>query len=66
MLARYYNDVVIALDQLYDEAMHGSTAAEELLREAADNLVRAAGETRPLCEHHGSVPSHPSEEEFPF
>jgi hypothetical protein len=66
MLARYYNDAVIALDQLYDEAIHGSTAAEELLRVAADNLLRAAGETRRLYEHQTAVPSHPSEEECPF
>src|SRR2546426_223392 len=49
-LARLYNDSVIALDVLYEAASQGSSACEEALRDLADRLVRAAGNTRRLLD----------------
>ena len=40
---RYYNDAVIALDQLFEAAIGGSGAAQEMLRSLADQLLDAAG-----------------------
>jgi hypothetical protein len=39
----WYNDALIALDELYEAAMSGSGAAREKLRSLADNLIEAAG-----------------------
>jgi predicted NBD/HSP70 family sugar kinase len=40
---RYYNDAVIALDQLFEAAAGGNHAAQEMLRSLADQLLDAAG-----------------------
>jgi hypothetical protein len=43
---RYYNDALLALDELCDSATKGSPVAFEKLRQVADSLVRAAGDMR--------------------
>lgn len=43
---RYYNDAVIALDHLYEAAVGGSAAAQEMLRCLADRLLDAAGKIK--------------------
>ena len=45
LAARYYNDAVMALDELYGAA-HGSPGALEELRSFAEQLVTRAGDWR--------------------
>jgi hypothetical protein len=47
LAARYYNDALIALDELYEVA-HGSAGALEELRSFADQLLTRAGDWRRL------------------
>lgn len=44
LFVRYVNDIVMAARELCVAAAEGSTASEELLRHAADSLIRAAGD----------------------
>jgi len=41
-LLRYFNDCLIAVDILYEEAAAGHRGAKEVLRDTADRLVRKA------------------------
>lgn len=49
LAARYYNDSLIALDELYAAAQKSSDALE-VLRCFADELVRRAGDWRRLLD----------------
>lgn len=46
LILRYANDAIEGVRQLCLTAAQGSTASEEQLREIADRVVRAAGNTR--------------------
>lgn len=50
LILRYGNDAIEAIKELCLGAAEGSTASEEALRDLADRLVRAAGNTRRLLD----------------
>ena len=52
LTARYYNDAVIALDQLYKAAARGNGTAREMLRSLADRLLDAAGKSETGAGQH--------------
>lgn len=46
LLIRYINDSVMALRELSLSAADGSTASEKILKDVADKLIKATGDTR--------------------
>ncbi len=46
ILLRYVNDSIDALRELHLAAVKGSTASEYILRHVADDLIRAAADTK--------------------
>lgn len=50
VIIRYVNDLVMAAKELCIAAAEGSTSSEEMLKDAADRLIRAAGDTRRIRE----------------
>lgn len=58
-MRRYVNDIVMAARELCIAAADGSTASEEILKDAADKLIRAAGDVRRARESRTDGPPKP-------
>lgn len=60
LFVRYVNDIVMAAKELCLAAAAGSTASEEMLKHAADDLIRRAGDARRTRESTAQNSGKPS------